>query len=339
MMDSSLIDAHPAAANVKQIAAELPNIPGNRSSMERFIENITYDPAKTPIYNNLQHLLSQRKAALSQETSILFFMNGDSGFGSQLTQYAQNAYFLYTHFNPRLYCYPYFYKNNDFFKYHEEKYAGKNTFFMYFRAARIPPANTKIDNIYFIENRVYSYFPFFIYKTPPVSLEHNFKMLQHFYTSFNIRIGENVFNYINQIRENESGPVIGVHVRSAFQKRHHSGGYLETPIRMRLEKLHDRLKKAHGSNYTIFLATDTKLYIKWCIDIFGEGRVQYIENIERIENEEDSVPNFKGAGFKLGADILYDCLALSLCNYCYVSNSNIPFIINMLNLNVPMYEY
>jgi hypothetical protein len=339
MFDSSHIDAHAAAIGGAPAPAPAP-APRTKEStrMQSLIENITYD-YNIPIYKNITQLLAQRKNELRKETSILFFMNGDSGLGSQLTQFAQCAYFLNAHFNPNLYCYPYFYSNNDFFKYYDPRFPGKNTFFMYFRAARVPPDNAKLDNIYFIENHFYSYYPFFIYNTPPVAIPNNEIMLRHYYNSFNLRIGENIFNYINEIRTNEpDSRVIGLHVRSAFQKRHHSGGYLQMPIRMRLEKLRERLR---GQKYVIFLATDTKLYIKWCVEIFGADRVQYIENIERIENEEDSVPNFSAAatGFKLGADILYDCLALSLCDYCFVSNSNIPFIINMLNMEIPMFEY
>jgi hypothetical protein len=322
------------------------------AAMERFIENLTYDP-KIPIYKNLQHLLAERKTQLKNETSILFFMNGDSGLGSQLTQFEHNAYYLYTYFNPRLYCYPYFYKNNDFFKYHDDRYGAKNTFFMYFRATRLPPVDAKLDKIYFLENRYYGYFPFFVYKTPPVSLEHNAVMLRHFYNTFNLRIGENVFQYISKIRENEAKPLVGLHVRSAFQKKHHSDRYLSVPIRQRLENLKRHLDEVYGGAaatatapdpakkcpYVLFLATDTNLYIQWCREIFGEDVVQYIENIDRIDTEEDSVPNLKNSGFKLGADILYDCLALSLCDCAFVSNSNIPFIINMLNLDLPMFEY
>lgn len=314
------------------------------SAIEKFVENITYDP-KIPIYKNLQHLLAERKKELKTETSILFFMNGDSGLGSQLTQFEHNAYYLYTYFNPNLYCYPYFYNNNDFFKYHDDRYGAKNTFFMYFRAARLPPAlpdgKPRLDKIYFVENRFYAYVPFFVYKTPPVSLEHNAVMLRHFYESFNLRIGENVFQYIARIRECEGGrPLIGLHVRSAFQKKHHKDQYLTVPIRQRLENLKRNLDNTYGSGgYVLFLATDTNLYIQWCREIFGADVVQYIENIDRIDTEEDSVPNLTNAGFKLGADILYDCLALSLCDCAFVSNSNIPFIINMLNLDIPMFEY
>lgn len=344
MFDSASFDAIPAVAGAQ------PPPPGHApappaDAVEKFIENITYKEG-IQIYNNLQHLLSARKTELKTETSILFFMNGDSGLGSQLTQFAQNSYFLYNHFNPNLYCYPYFYKNNSFFKYHEEKYGDKNTFFMFFRiaAGRFPPfredGTLKLDNIYFVENRVYSYFPFFIYNTPPVAIPHNRTMIEHFYKCFNLRIGENVFKYIFHILENEKKPIIGLHIRSAFQKKHHNGNYLSIPIKVRLEKLKQRLQKQYGNGkYMIFLATDTNLYIQWCNEIFGNDVVQYIEDIERIDGEEDSVPLFKSGGFKLGCDILYDCLALSLCDCVFVSNSNVPFMINMLNMEIPMHEY
>jgi hypothetical protein len=195
------------------------------------------------------------------------------------------------------------------------------------------------------------YFPFFSYKTPPTALEHNANMLRFFKERFEPRIGDNIRTYVDEIRANEKKPLVGVHIRSAFQKNHHKENYLATPIYQRLENLKRELDRKYGGGgfdaagkstaaYTLFVATDTLLYIHYCLDIFGADVVQYIDGISRIESEEDSVPNLTDtAGFKLGADILYDCLALSLCDEIFVSNSNVPFIINMLNMDVPMTEY
>ena len=42
--------------------------------------------------------------------------------------------------------------------------------------------------------------------------------------------------------------------------------------------------------------------------------------------------NYKG--FKLGSDILYDCLALSLCDEFYTRKSNIAFITSFVGNNI-----
>lgn len=300
-----------------------------------------------PIHENLTDLIKKNPHLKTTEAAI-FFVNGDTGLGSQLTQFIQNAYFLYHHYNPRLQCFPYFLNNTKHFKYHDERWRGKNTFFMYFRATAQPRPT---DHIYFVHTRVYVYFPFFSYITPPTALEHNAKMLQFFNERFVPRIGDNIRTYIGEIRANEKKPLVGIHIRSAFQKKHHKENYLATPIYARLENVKRALDRKYGGGefdeagklraaYTLFVATDTLLYIHFCADIFGADVVQYIDGITRIESEEDSVPNLGAvAGFKLGADILYDCLALSLCDEIFVSNSNVPFIVNMLNMDVPMTEY
>jgi hypothetical protein len=85
------------------------------------------------------------------------------------------------------------------------------------------------------------------------------------------------------------------------------------------------------------IATDVHPYIHAAKQVFGT--VHYLSDISRIHNEEDSIPQLNDVGFKLGSDILRECLALSLCDVIYMSSSNIPFLVSMLNPTCKMIEY
>jgi hypothetical protein len=89
--------------------------------------------------------------------------------------------------------------------------------------------------------------------------------------------------------------------------------------------------------YNVFIATDVNAYLNYSKSLFKS--VYYLDFISRIDNENDSVPQLQEVGFKLGSDILYDCLALSMCDRTYLSNSNIPYIVAILNPDLPTIEY
>ena len=56
------------------------------------------------------------------------------------------------------------------------------------------------------------------------------------------------------------------------------------------------------------------------------------QSIERILVGIDSIINLKEfTGFKLGSDIIYDCLSLINCDIYYVSVTNIAFITSFIN--------
>ncbi len=71
-----------------------------------------------------------------------------------------------------------------------------------------------------------------------------------------------------------------------------------------------------------------------------EKKKKYLPDIKRISNEGDSIPQLESyKGFILGKDILSECLLLSLCDHVFVSISNIPYIITLLNPNISLEEY
>jgi len=79
--------------------------------------------------------------------------------------------------------------------------------------------------------------------------------------------------------------------------------------------------------------SDSINYIKLSQDIFG--KIIYIEDINRINEENDSIPQLdRYTGFILGSDIICETLVLSLCNYIYMSNSNIQFLLEFVNKNI-----
>ena len=82
--------------------------------------------------------------------------------------------------------------------------------------------------------------------------------------------------------------------------------------------------------------------------IFKETNVNvyYNDFISRIQNHgdgsnglvhgyNDSIINIdnKYTGFKLGSDIIFDCLSLINCDFYYVSITNIAFITSFINNN------
>jgi len=97
------------------------------------------------------------------------------------------------------------------------------------------------------------------------------------------------------------------------------------------------------NEYNIFLATDVSEYINIAENLF-ENKVFYNDFISRIKTDNneprkhntgycDSVENLSSehTGFKLGSDIIYDCLSLVSCDYYYVSVSNIAFITSFIS--------
>jgi hypothetical protein len=70
------------------------------------------------------------------------------------------------------------------------------------------------------------------------------------------------------------------------------------------------------------------------------GTIHYLDYIKRIYNEGDSIPQLdRYSGSILGRDIMDECYGLSLCDKVYMSNSNVPFIVTMMNQEVDMEEY
>ena len=97
--------------------------------------------------------------------------------------------------------------------------------------------------------------------------------------------------------------------------------------------------------YNIFIATDVSSYINVVKSIFNESNVFYNDFINRVKDDGikphaesidkgrlDTIINLhEYTGFKLGSDILYDCLSLINCDFYYTSITNIAFITSYIN--------
>ena len=130
-------------------------------------------------------------------------------------------------------------------------------------------------------------------------------------------------------------------MRSALQLVAHSYGR-DSNIEAKLVKIKKILDTKY-SNYNIFFITDVNSYINIASIVFKNNTIYYNNFISRISNDTgekisqtnllcDSVVNLQQyCGFKLGSDILYDCLSLIHCDYYYVSVTNIAYITSYIN--------
>jgi len=280
------------------------------------------------IYNHIFELLNENPFLKSDTQTTIYFINRCSGFGSQLTLFIQNAIFVNLQVNPNIVCLPCFCQNNRSFKYHEETF--NNSFFLYFKHLKHVSKNNKV--FFVMINQLMEY-PFFEFIVPLYKSPINKIYCEYFRDKFSLKIGKDVIKYFENIKkQNPAKKIIGIHIRSIAQKLAHNNEYLVKGIPERLKELKDKLDSQHGNSdkYKVFIATDVNLYINYSKQIFGD--IEYLENIIRIDSEEDSIPLLdKYRGFKLGEDILNDCLGLSLCDEAYLSNSNIIFIIDFIN--------
>lgn len=290
-------------------------------------------PITTTPYESVEKLVIANPAIRGSHNSVVFLINWGYGFGSALTVFIQNSYFLHL-INPTIKVIPLFCKNTDHFKYHDTSL--NNTFFRYFESRLITDdIEMKTQTTYFAHSVPVDSLPFFSAELPPVRHQPNDAYIEHFYQRFRLRIGQHIADYVNTIRR-PNIPLVGIHIRSIAQKHAHLPSYMVKDINTRLREVKTELD-VHHALYDVFIATDVSLYIDYAKTIFGE--IHFIDSVSRINNEGDSVPQLHEVGFKLGSDILYDCLALSLCDTTYVSKSNIPFIISVLNPSVNIIEY
>jgi hypothetical protein len=290
---------------------------------------------KNRIYKDIFELIEQNPELTYGDKHIIYFVNWPCGFGSALVIFLQNAYYL-KQVNKKLISLPHFCKNSELFKYHEE--GCENSFFLYFKYKK-EIKDIKDYSIHFVQTWALGNLPGVVGKFP-IKDKNTLNYLNYFVDNFEIKIGENIRDHMKNIKESRQKPLIGIHVRSIIQKIIGCPEYLSINMYDRLKSVKDKLDKEYNSNYTLFIATDVELYIINCKEMFGGNNVTYLNFINRIFNEGDSVPQLeKHTGFTLGSDILYDCLALSLCDKVYISNSNIPFMVHMLNPSIIMEEY
>ena len=88
-------------------------------------ENIKPLNNSTKIYSDISILLNENQNLYTEEC-IVFFINTNTGFGSQLTLLLQNSLYL-NKINPKIHSLGHFSINADNFKYHDDNY--NNSFF------------------------------------------------------------------------------------------------------------------------------------------------------------------------------------------------------------------
>jgi len=285
-------------------------------------------PVTGHVYEHVYDLL-EHNPSIKEEKAIIFLVNWPYGFGSALTIHIQNEIFL-NNINKNLTILPHYSNNSRNFKYHDK--ADHNSFFRYFKY------KDSVDmsrNIYFVKTAVFTTTPRIIYNMPFLSDATNREQVNYFLSKYTPILNEKVRTYIDSMKENNR-PLIGIHIRSIAQK-FMEDKYLLISLDKRLQNLKKKIENQYP-NAIIFTATDVNLYIDKMKTLFGQ--IHYLDYIKRIYNEGDSIPQLdRYCGSILGRDIMDECYALSLCDKVYMSNSNVPFIVTMMNQQVDMEEY
>jgi hypothetical protein len=297
---------------------------------------------QTKIYQDLSLLINDNPNLYSEEC-IIFCVNGDSGFGSQLTLLTQYGLYL-KKINPNIHCLGHFSINNNNFKYHDINY--NNSFFLYFKYLKNITENIKY---YFVNasTNVLSddKYPFIRIQSIDGlnvdDIEINRQHSNYFKEHFELKIGEDIINNTNNIKKETGLPLIGIHMRAMAQYIIHPNGR-DIRIESKLIKLKNILDNKY-INYNVFFVTDVSNYINIVKSIFTNSTIYYNDFISKINNDTgekysvdnkycDSIVNLgEYTGFKLGSDILYDCLSLISCDYYYVSITNIAYITSYIN--------
>ena len=304
-----------------------------------------YNIEKENVYSNIADLLAYNPSLYTDE-SIVFGVNTDSGFGSQLTLLVQTGLYLES-INNKIHTLGHFSVNSAGFKYHDSD--KNNSFFMYFDYNREIKLNVKY---YFVLlNGVMQNYPFIepqsVNGLNVDNIEINKKYSNFFKKNFKLKIGNNIIDNIKNIKENTQLPLIGIHIRSlANLKGHPFNRNIDTTTLSILQKLKLILDNTYTLGYNIFLSTDVSDYINIANNLFENTGVKVFYNnfISRIKTDNneprkhssgycDSVDNLSAeyTGFKLGSDIIYDCLSLVSCDYYYVSVTNIAFITSFIS--------
>jgi len=288
-------------------------------------------PVTGHVYEHVYDLLTNQPN-IQTEKAVIFLINWPYGFGSALIIHIQNAIFL-TNLNKNLIVLPHYSNNTRNFKYHEIN--ENNSFFTYFKKNDSKTVDMSVK-IYFAKAMVLSDMPKITYKIPVMSDSTNKEYIQYLLDNYTPILNENVRTYIDSIRQNNK-PLIGILIRSIAQKRLENNSYLTVDLDTRLQNVKQKIENLYP-HAIIFIATDVSLYIHKMKSLFDN--VTYLDYIKRVYNEGDTIPQLdKYKGHILGRDIMDDCYALSMCDKVYVSNSNIPFLVTMMNNNIQMEEY
>lgn len=294
------------------------------------------------IYDNVKTLLLENPTLYKKE-AIVFCVNEEGGFGCQLTILVQYGLYFKS-INPKLHCLGCFCVNGSSFKYHDE--TNNNSFFMYFNY--IKQIDTRAE-CYFIRSRnddgMYPFIqPQNVDGLNVDSIDINREYSMFFKEHFRLKIGENVINEMKTLKENTKKPLIGIHLRSILQILVHPFGR-DINIVDKLQKIKLQLDNKYNNTYDIFFVTDVSDYINILVELFRgtNVRIYYNKFISRIKNHvgekyterggyNDSIINLgEYTGFKLGSDILYDCLSLIYCDCYFVSITNVAFIASFLS--------
>jgi hypothetical protein len=242
--------------------------------------------------------------------------------------------------NKNLIVIPHYSNNTRNFKYHDETL--NNSFFKYFKSNQVLTIDNT-TNIYFAKTVVLADEGKVSFQIPIKSNEINKRFVEYFLDSYTPIVNNKVKEFMDKIREGK--PIIGIHIRSIAQKRMECDDYLQVEFEKRLQDVKRKIENNYP-NANIFIATDVELYITKMKEFFGKEKreekrdVYYLDYIKRIYNEGDSIPQLdKYKGYTLGSEIMDDCYALSLCDKIYISNSNIPFLVTLMNDTVKMEEY
>jgi hypothetical protein len=251
----------------------------------------------------------------------------------------QNLFFFKS-LNKNLTVLPMFCLNDIHFKYHDPTI--HNSFFVYFKYKEILSIENK--KIYFCHTTFLNTLPFFNGTIPPIKDPTNKMYISFFSNYFYPNLDFQMINNIFDSYKYGDKKIVGIHLRSYFQKLWHHQEYLSIPLNTRLSNLKIELDQEFGNNYVIFVATDVSDYIDEAKKIFDD--VKYLDWISRIKNNkiddipEDSIPNLgEHTGIKLGTDILYDCYMLSRCDKIYLTKSNITIMVSLFNPEGNMIEF
>lgn len=274
-------------------------------------------------YANVRELVAAQPQ-LRTESATIYLINFQFGLGSALTVYIQNEAFL-KQFNPDLVPVPHFSNNTANFKYHDESVC--NSFPLYFDDA----VTERPGRRFFCHSAALSDFPFFTWSIPLDAVTQS--LVNQFKHRFSLKIGQPARDLVAKAREQQVR-LVGIHIRSWYQKQFHESDYCSVPLVQRLEAV-----KSQCPDCVFIVATDVKDYVQLAEQIFGSS--VYCLEVARIQSgDQDSVSNLSQfTGTKLGNDILSDCLALSMCDEIFVSPSNIGFLIAMLGGANKMKEY
>lgn len=277
---------------------------------------------------------------------ILYFINNDNGFGSNLTVFIQNFVYFKSHFtncNNKFHLLPHFSKNGLNFKYSDNK---SNSFFNFFNYKNDISSKFKyffikliyLDNIEFIQpcydddTNIYNYSINKLYTT---IFNDNFEAI--IYDKEHIDLFYNTIKLYNK-------PLIGIHLRALYQRKANISLIKNKTLCIDdiLSKLKTKLDNTYKV-YDIYVVSDVYEYIDKLINLYvnTNNRVLYLKNITRLlkDNNQDSIINFTNEGVKLGYDIMQECYLLGLCDYSYISVSNIVYITSFININFNHIHY